>query len=274
MQLTYNDIKKLVSHSEFKEVVEISLSGGELFLNKEVDEITNELINNLPKLKTININHNATMQSRLIEYIYKFSGRIEQLGVFLSLDGKEETHNKSRGIINYHKVIEILKNINNANLKGVQSYISTTINKNNAKKEEIEHVKNIAKEYNAKFTFRIIAEGEYYKNEQQANNLTPSKEQLKDIFTNINLIDDPFFKIQKEYFLFGKNQLIDETGNLNCLAGKKFVTILANKDIVPCIYSTNPIGTVETGITSDKIIAPCPCQPTECVSYPNLIYKK
>ncbi len=270
--LDIDKISSLLSKNEFSEIEDISFSGGEPFLTKNINELAKEAIKKLPNLKYFFINHNGTMPDRLINFVQEIAPLVKYLGVSISIDGNREMHNLIRGSDIYDKTLKTLERTSEIKIPSINSIVSMTLQKLNANSYQINHVKNIANQYGAAFTFRPATKSEYYNNVDSKKFELPTREQLKEIFINVD-VDDDFIKIQRDYYLQGKDPLISEYGELQCAAGKNFVTVLANGEIVPCIYSRSVLGDYKKGIFNSEFEAPCPCPPTECITYPNMIYK-
>jgi MoaA/NifB/PqqE/SkfB family radical SAM enzyme len=270
-KMTTGDFNHLLSRSEFKDLLEVSITGGEPFLRHDLSAIVQGMIESLPKLKWVFINTNGTYPESVKEFLTEFSTSIKKLTVSISIEGDRNVHERIRGIKNFDLAIKTLGLASNSGFPNVSAIISTTLTSLNADARQLEFIRRLAEEYKCGYTFRFAdSSSTYYRNERLAENLAVSKKQKEEIIEFISryLKDDPFQQIQKRFLETG-------TTGLKCTAGKDFAFVQADGKIYPCIFSTRVIGdkdsTIETNISDLGKFEPCPCC-TECTVYPSLNY--
>jgi len=276
-QLTPEDIKKLFSHDDFLDVIDVSVTGGEPLLLRNIDEILGAITRSALNLNTLFLNHNGTFPQKAIELVTKYSSNVEQLYLCLSLEGPEDLHNQIRGINCFSRVIEILEGCDNLNIPKFKSMISTTLQSSNCNSENLEYLLNLSKKYDSEFTFRFMGVGNYYNNEMVGESIGATKQQICKVidFLKDREINQRYLDVLRDYYYFNKSfLLIESSGKIICQAGETSVSVFPDQDIYPCIFSNQSIGNVQEGIIEKNIdlrnYASCPCEPTECVIYPLL----
>jgi len=270
-EMTPMEFKSLYSHKHFKEIEDLGISGGEPLLRKDLNEVINEIIENLPKLKMLFLNSNCTYPDRIFSFVEEFGWKIPYLYIVASLEGDKKTHKKIRGIDSYDSVIATTEGLTNK--KNVNTLISTTLSENNCNQQSINHVRNVAKRTGAEFTFRPANTSEVaYRNRDYLLDLSP--EQMNLTLKMISEKKDDPFMIQLYKHLSGQRTIMGERGNIQCQAGEIMAFIDADGKIRPCIYSDQIIGDRFNGLQKDftfKETSSCPCC-TECQVYPKLNY--
>ncbi|MEE9214403.1 MAG: radical SAM protein [Thermodesulfobacteriota bacterium] len=140
-EINLKDLKFLTESRLFKSVRSITLTGGEPFLRNDIADIIETLSRNTSA--DIFIITNGLMPDRILSTVKDVRGRgISIDKITLSLNGKPETHDKTRGIEgNYCKVIDTVKGLKDL---GVFTSLIFTITKENC--NQIEWVYDLSKE--------------------------------------------------------------------------------------------------------------------------------
>lgn len=268
------------SQPSLSEVIDLSLTGGEPFLRKDIVNLTQVILDFLPKIQILFINTNASMPQRVVEYAAAVSKMSPKTIISVSLDGDRDIHRKIRGVDAYDKAIETLRLVNGLGLPNVSAMISTTITEPDDATRILHHVQEVADKLKCDYTFRVAdISSSYYRN----NDFVRGPFTKRDISELESFIlkhkpDDPFLPYVIEHMRTKKNRLmIDSQGINNCLAGDAFIFVQADGVIRPCIYSQRSIGNLERGIHPQRPDdlgkhEPCPCC-TECTVYPMLLAK-
>lgn len=118
--ITYSDLKGIVSDPLFENIESVGLSGGEPYMKKDIVEVCEVLLDCLPSLKHFSINTNGSLPMRFEETLPTIRGLCVDKGVtfnvVLSMDGVGESHDRVRGVsgawVQLVRSIEILKQNN------------------------------------------------------------------------------------------------------------------------------------------------------------------
>lgn len=109
-EMTAKDFGKALQDEIFKEIESIGINGGEPFLLNYIEEYVKNAIENLPKLKAINIISNGFLTERILEkceIIHLMCAKANKnFDIIISLDGYGEIHDKVRGIPGAFKKVE------------------------------------------------------------------------------------------------------------------------------------------------------------------------
>lgn len=271
--LTLDDIKTLFSHKEFSTVKEVSLSGGEVALVKELKEILTYLCEQIPSIERIFLNTNGLLGHPTKNIVDDYKESYPNLYVSVSLEGDRETHNHIRGVPSYDNCIDLIDYVGTRQRENIKLSISTTIQDSNASISQIRFLEGLAKDKQALFTFRFAdTSNTYYGNEAFSENNQSKEDKISFVREAIKTNDSLFLKdllIVLEQDIYPV--MCDKQGNLVCRAGELFCFIHSSKNIYSCMYSEKIIGTINEGIIQKdydpSVENICPCF-TECHYYP------
>jgi len=274
-EMTAEEFGALYSHEEFGGVEDISISGGEPTLRKDLFEVTDNIISHLPLLRMLFLSTNASNPKTVESFIKRYSPLVKDIYVCPSLEGKRDTHKKVRGVDSYKGVIETTRRVKGLELDNSHVVFSTTLIPENCNRDSLDHIRELAEHFDCTYSFRPSAKSETFYQNRDCKNISLSAEQINFLreYMGKNKINDPFLDILFN-FLEGKKTIMGnrKTG-IECLAGDISVFIKPDGLIYPCINSTRIIGDKERGIylkdysLGDKELCPC-C--TECQIYPML----
>lgn len=268
------------SQPSLSEVIDLSLTGGEPFLRKDIIKLTQAILHFLPKIQILFINTNGSMPKRVVEYAVAVSRMSPKTIISVSLDGGRDVHKRIRGVDSYDKAIETLRLVNGLGLPNVSAMISTTITEPEEATLILHHVQEVADKLKCDYTFRVAdISSSYYRNNDFVRGPFSERDISKlEEFISRYKPDDPFLPYVIEHMRTKRNRLmIDSQGTNHCLAGEAFIFVQADGVIRPCIYSLRSMGSLEQGIHPQRPTdlgkhEPCPCC-TECTVYPMLLAK-
>ena len=95
---------ELVKNPLFSNLVNVAITGGELTLRKDLEPLFRALLDNCPKLTSINLSSNAFLPDRLVELVdgldrlRREKGSELKIIVQISLDGPGQIHDTIRGV--------------------------------------------------------------------------------------------------------------------------------------------------------------------------------
>ena len=223
---------------EFPELKAVLFSGGEPFLRNDLLDIIGMLVE-VNKVQTIGIPTNGFLTDRIVSDVHKI---LEQypwlsLGVYVSLDGLEETHDNIRGVkgsfSNAVKTIKELRKLGDFNLT-----VNTTIMKENYHelKDLFEFVKGLGVSNHTFDILRVVH------NSMKVN--LPSLEDLKEAnklrveakkhYANRKL-SRIHSTLRESYLGALQLKIIDGSKwDFKCVAGENKPVIYANGDFALC----------------------------------------
>jgi len=275
------ELGRFIKAQEVQDVTDVSLSGGEPFMRKDICDLTEQIIESLPNLQRFFLNTNGTYHQLTLDYVDQFAPRVSDLYVSISLEGRPETHNVVRGIRGYTSALGTMNRIMAKQISNVHGIFSTTITKHQTI-ADLEHVTNLAMDMKVEHTFRFADTAPYYHNETQNQGNPRVETSESDRITAAEVIQfiqnhrkgDRFAQELMKSLQTGYNHIMGEKGQ-RCKAGDIFGFIDGLGIARPCIYSTRNMGAVQQSKRAFLPVAdlgahePCPCM-TECTVYPML----
>jgi len=255
--------------------LELTLSGGEPTLRKDLPEIFNAIVFAAPNIDTVFLSTNCSFPQRIFRFVEEAKRHVSDVYIVVALDGDYKTHRAIRGVNSYDKVLSVLAGVKALDDDHIHAIISTTIQQLNCEESILRSIEETANKYNTAHTFRPVAKSAIlYENTDVKNILlNPIQIELLIRMVSQRINFDPFMD-QLFKYLSGKRTIMeDANGNLRCLAGHISAFITANGSIYPCIYSDNIIGNKQMGLFENyyyhSVPSGCPCC-TECQIYPML----
>jgi MoaA/NifB/PqqE/SkfB family radical SAM enzyme len=241
-----SDLKRFADSSIFRKVKFLTLTGGEPFLRKDIDEIVNMFKKRNPKLH-ITILTNALLP----EVIYEKTKKMPRdVVITLSFNGNEKAHDETRGVKGNFK--KLLKTIESMKKLGQNMSFIFTVTKENY--NQLLWAWEFAKKQNINIMFS--PEMEYGRLETEKNReLTESQKkevlsQLKKIYSERHR---PFF--DSSYMLFFKKFYSHKTVTNLCYAGTNSLYIDYTGDIYPCenlVGRIPPLGSIKSNFRIQK----------------------
>jgi len=238
-ELSLDDLRKFSETTAFKQIRFLSLTGGEPFLRKDIDQIVNIFKKNNPKLH-ITILTNALTPELIYE---KVKNMPRDVLITISFNGKPETHDETRGVKgNFDKLIKTIEN-----LKRLKQNINLifTITKENY--DQLLWSWDFAKKQNLNILFN--PEMDYKRlDTEKGRDLTELQKkevlkQLKKIYSERHRL---FFDYT--YLLFFKKVYKNKTVINDCYAGTNSLFIEYTGDIYPCenlVGWVSPLGNIK-----------------------------
>jgi len=273
------EFDRLYLKSEFRNLEDLCISGGEPTLRRDLFEVTDNILKHLPNLNMLFLSTNGSNPKMAQGFMRRYSGAVKDIYICPSIEGDRETHKIIRGVDTYDKVLETTELVNQLNLDNSHIVFSTTIVPENCNSKSLDHVRNLAKKFECNFSFRPASKNESFYHNKMSEGFMIGSEGFDFIknYMSERKISDPFLDILFDY-IQGKDTLMGSCQKgIKCLAGDISLFIKPNGDIYPCINSTRQIGNKERGLfegtysLGDKELCPC-C--TECQVYPMLNFSQ
>ncbi len=140
------------------QMVRLNITGGEPFLKDDLSDILNVV---KKKAKRVVISSNGLLTKKTLEVMDKH----RDVGIRISIEGREETHDKMRGIKGgYKKSLETLKGLKRLGIKDLG--IAVTVSDENA--DDLVFLYNLAKENCVELATAILHNAYYFHKEDNA----------------------------------------------------------------------------------------------------------
>lgn len=229
-ELTLTEIEQIFKNNVMNELKSISLTGGEIFLRRDLCSII-DIIHDATKLK-IDLGTNGFLPERLDQLLKKNKDKIG--GIQISIDGLNEIQNKMRGIKNAFKLA--LESIKIVEKHGLKPGINMTLSALNYWQfyDAYQYFKNYD------FTCKTVQKSRYYFGDNSDITLDLDENMKTSILAQIKRIDP---KIVNPYVLFLEDWLMKQKRPLPCYAGVTLMYIDAVGNVSPCNH-TKPFGNI------------------------------
>lgn len=269
-EMTAAQFSQLLENPLFAQIETLSLSGGEMFLHPDIEEIISIALQKPKQLLRLFINTNGMVAPKKIaEQLQKIPQEVKCI-VSVSYEGGTEENIAIRGYDNTIHLFELVDRLRNSS--NISVSLSMTLCAINCRLKSLYGTKDLAQKLDCSYSFRLSEVAEtYYKNNDY--NFTPSVEQMREVITFIreNCQDNLFLKKYAEYLQAGKVCYAGKSQK--CIAGSVIAFVNSDGNIYPCIYSTKAVGT----ITSKTLLPAEPinhCQScyTDCIAWPMIEY--
>ena len=250
VNLVLNNSEVKSGYEHYKKLFDISLGGGEPFLNEHMSSIIDTIENNYPgSLKSISTN--GLLKDKILNFLEEKSHLNFKLNI--SIDGLEDIHDKIRGKGAFRKTVNTIRTIRKKFPKQ-KVEIKFTLMQDNYK--ELLKVYRLSEKLGTSFSFKPIENMEYYTNKRSKINTNFSKEELCRIRNDsFKLSDAMYNKGEFRKAKFYQDIPFYLTGNKKpktCSVINNHVTLMPTGDAHFCIME-NKIGDITHIPKIDKI---------------------
>ena len=279
-QLLYpNDIRK---YFKFK-TNHFALTGGEITTREDILDVTRACLETV-KTDTFVFATNGILTERVLNTIKGSYDLFDKTNLFLfqtSIEGKKETHEQIRGKGNFDRTIETIKKVTYLKEKIEKLKVNINFCVNHLNFRELKYVYDLSKKLNAD-SFSFLFKMPLQKNKFNENQLDIIERQIKSInkdrianFKEIKNIDlkEMLSEIITLYIEENMVYASKHRRPIPCLAGKDYLTIAPNGDVIPCmmLHKNDILGNVKN-LTDLKLeTKQCTKECNECWCYSTAI---
>jgi len=238
------DMELLLKNSELKHLKNVSLSGGEPFLRKDIVEIA-RLIHDYHSHVTFLSPSNCFLTKKVVQKAKEIA-RFADLTICVSMDGIGDLHDKIRRVPNgFQKLMKTVKELHEA---GISLTWSFTIMPEN--QYELEKVFKFSEPFADSFSCRPMGEGFYFGTKGKHDKLD-----VEALSGQLKKINDP--KNPMNFFIHGVRKFLGGKRMLQCGAGYFSCLITPQFDVFPCTHCPAEwkFGNLkESGYSMEKIL--------------------
>ncbi len=230
-ELSLDQCKLIVDKLECSGIMEILVTGGELFMRKDIREL-------LEYITSKNLNITLFTNATLINESYEWLKSIQIRKINISLDGEKEAHDSLRGQGNFDKTMKAIGLLKRWGIPVAINCVISTFNVDGIdqierffEKEQLEH------QYTMITPVGSAKENGY---------LVPSEEQYKDATRLIyNMVRESgkvasYYDVDEGRFIVGKNDVEKATSKgWMCNAGHTKIDIDFNGDVYLCPFDSS-----------------------------------
>ena len=294
-ELTLSECSRLFKAN--REIIWLSITGGEPFLRRDLTDIVISALENIDKLKVVNIATNGSMPRRVEKSLSEILNCMKKpvyISVEVSLDGKDSIHNEIRGVKDaYQKSLETFRRLRRLKEEAEADFFDVkfeyTMSKYNSGmlKKTIEE---LACEEELGFDDFIItfAHKSFFYDNLKSDVFSKTDIMLKEVswFLKNYPKEDLFNRIARSYLKMSM-RYFGENWRPPCVAGEHSCFINPYGDVYPCITMNYRLGNLRSDgfslrdILSNnrsrfflkKIRDTCVTCWTSCEAYPTIIFK-
>lgn len=215
VEVPKEDIFKLIDEIE-DTTIYINLYGGEALLHKDVGEIIDYIKGK--KQIFLSLSSNGYLAGEHLHNLKKLDL------LFLSIDGREELHDKQRGEGSFKKVIRALELARGANIPVV---VMTAITKYNLK--DVDYLLDLAHKYNFSITFQPVITCA-----QDNTGINPPVQEFRDTMKRLSLLKDKHIAVSPKTLEYYTRWPEKEKKPIDCWVDRLSCFIESNGEIYSC----------------------------------------
>ncbi|MEA3514169.1 MAG: radical SAM protein [Nanoarchaeota archaeon] len=228
-------VEKILQSKRIDKDVDITLTGGEPFLNENLFEITKAIIKKKPNsLQTISTN--GILTNRIIDYLAEFSQSLPKgFSLHISMDGLT-SHDKQRGADSLNRIKDTIKRIK-ADYPSINIKIKFTITPLNYL--DILPTYAFCKNQGLGFRVKLVEYAENYTNKNKGEKFNFTGEMKREIAKQLVCIYYKKKVIDKENAEFIKNTIKNLFGKQEkslCKTPFERIFIMPDCDVYSCIH--------------------------------------
>ena len=280
-----------------REIMWLSITGGEPFLRSDLTDILISALENIDKLRVLNIATNGSLPRRIeksLSEVIDYTKKPIYISVEVSLDGKEPVHNEIRGVKNaYQKSLETFRRLRRLKEEAEGFFdvkFEYTMSKFNSGLLK-ETIKELADEDNTvgpdDFIITFAHKSFFYDNlKSEISSDVDIK--LKEVswFLENYPKRDLFDRVTRSYLKMSI-KYFEEKWRPPCVAGEHSCYINPYGDVYPCITMNYRLGNLRSDgfslrhilnneksqLFRKKIRETCTTCWTSCEAYPTIVFK-
>ena len=229
----------------------VNLSGGEIFLREDIEEIFYIIKKRLPRLVFLDFPTNGFNASFITKKVIKICKmKFPQIFITVSIDGPPQVHNYLRGGNFFKEAILTYKMLKNLKFRNLKVYIGTTISDYNI--DYMPSFLNSLKKYIPEIEFKDLHFNIYYPSQHYYNNIFSytTKYRLKTLKFIKHLLkqrkNKSFFEYFESFYLrLLYKYLLYQKMPLSCIATQGTIFISPCGDVYPCSIYSCKLGNIK-----------------------------
>lgn len=231
----------------------LHLSGGEIFLRDDIDEIIQAAARHLPRLFILQIATNCTLPDRVLKVCRILQkSRIAKSIFTLSIDGVGSRHDEARGVPGlFDRIINLYREIKGHFYPAVEPYLGFTITRSNVEQLP-ENIRSLRYEYGVEsrdIHYNFYHQSDlYYQNDagevitlEQAQEIIPYLNSLptgKNRLSPESILERRYRKLYLDFLRTGRSPL-------KCEAFSGSLSITSSGECYPCMGYPRSAGSIK-----------------------------
>jgi MoaA/NifB/PqqE/SkfB family radical SAM enzyme len=219
---------------------DVNITGGEALLRRDIEEVVEAIYESSGKARII-IATNGFRTKRTLATLERIASRVPRLGVGVSLDGDEATHDRMRGVHGaYRRAIATIRSLHSVGVSDVR--IGFTATPENI--HQLNMVYELSRELGVEFAATIAQNSQIYYSTGANQRICPSVvQQHFGALIGRRLAGPSIKEWIRGHFDNGVIHFAENgERQLPCTAGSDFFFIAPNGDLYPCLTIPTAIG--------------------------------
>ncbi|MCE1246952.1 MAG: radical SAM protein [Firmicutes bacterium] len=271
-EMTTDELKSLIDQVVAAGTQRIGIWGGEPLVRDDIGEIIDYAVG---RGLYVTLDSNGYLLPERIDLLKNLPH------LLLSIDGDETSHDANREKGSYQKVLAAIKT---ASARKMNLWTITVLTKNNINDKSIDHLLDLADEYNFTTTYQLL---HHQENFGDSTSMRPTDEEYRDCIKRLmekkrqgRRIGTSFklFKHLLEWSDHKHYMLPKQRSDWKCWAGKFYANVDADGKVYPCSLLVDHVPAknfLEVGFEEAyKSISELPCQQcmATCYSEYNMLF--
>ena len=246
-ELKVSEVSRIVG-SLGKNLLWLTLSGGEPTLKRHVAEAVKQLYDSCPRLALITVNTNAIVPRQTLQVVKAIAEHCSraQVHVLLSLDGMGAVHDKVRGVEgNFDSVFETHAGLVDMKkrLPNVRIGFQSTVSSHNL--GHLEELVDFCHDNGDEHSITFAQEAELYQNRGDGHDVTLDRSSLLPALETVLAkyrIRHPHDYLQWAHLRLMRYFILHRRVPVPCSAGSSSITLGPRGDVSGCLFIDNRIG--------------------------------
>ncbi len=233
----------------------INITGGEPFMRRDLLEVITVIHDRVPRSRLV-FSSNGLLTDRIVETMMKIRSIHPRVGVGISIDGLEQTHDRIRGVPGmFERAISTVRSLKEKGFTDLR--IAMTVTTEN--QSEIIDVFELSRDLGVEFTITMAHGSDIYFGELDETLNADRSELLKE--TEELMRRQLKSKHPKDWLrAYHTNGMVDEGikkyFETRCEAGRRYFFMSPQGDVYPCNALDLPVGNISTVACLDELFTP------------------
>jgi len=233
----------------------INITGGEPFLRNDLVEVVKEIHSRAPRSRMV-FSTNGLETERITSTVHEIMGFHKDIGIGVSIDGMEDTHERIRGVPGIFKCAT--RTISNLKQMGITDLrIGMTLLPENS--EEAMRVFEMSRELGVEFTTTFAHNSEIYFKKKTNRSFDIEGSASPELYSimRLQLVSRSPKNWLRAYHIQGiLDPSLRMTFRSHCEAGRRYVFVDPKGDVYPCMVLDNALGNLAEVKSWDELITP------------------
>ena len=233
----------------------INITGGEPFLRSDLSEVITVIHDRVPGSRIV-FSSNGFLTERIVETMMKIRAVHPRVGVGISIDGLEQTHDRIRGVPGmFKRAIATVKSLKDRGFTDLRIAMTVT----NENQSEIIDVFELSRDLGVEFTITMAHGSDIYFGELDDGLNADRSELLKETGELIHRqlkSKHPKDWLRAYHTMGMVDEAVKKYFETRCEAGRRYFFMSPKGDVYPCNALDLSVGNISTVKSLDELFTP------------------